>query len=86
MNKFHIIIIFLLIFFTYLNKKIPQLKGKMGETAVKILLNKLDKEKYKVINDVIFENKYENNKSSQIDHLVVSKYGIFCIKQKIIRD
>lgn len=82
MNKFYLIIIFLLILFIYLNKKIPQLKGKMGESAVKILLNKLDKEKYKVINDVIFENKYENNKSSQIDHLVVSKYGIFCIETK----
>lgn len=51
-TKFYIIIGFLLVLFIYLNKKVPEIKGKIGESAVRILLKKLDKDNYIVINDL----------------------------------
>ncbi|MDU2575587.1 MAG: nuclease-related domain-containing protein [Finegoldia magna] len=54
----------------------------MGESAVKIKLNSLDKEKYRIINNLVLENKQGNTKTTQIDHLVVSRYGIFSVETK----
>ena len=71
-----IIILFIISFFikkTYLDK------GKLGEKSVAKKLKKLDKNKYKVINDVILKT---SRGTSQIDHLVVSNYGIFVIETK----
>ena len=71
-----IIILFIISFFikkTYLDK------GKLGERSVAKRLKKLDKHKYKVINDVILKT---SRGTSQIDHLVVSNYGIFVIETK----
>lgn len=71
-----IIILFIISFFikkTYLDK------GKLGEKSVAKKLKKLDKHKYKVINDVILKT---SRGTSQIDHLVVSNYGIFVIETK----
>lgn len=71
-----IIILFIISFFikkTYLDK------GKLGERSVAKKLKKLDKHKYKVINDVILKT---SRGTSQIDHLVVSNYGIFVIETK----
>ncbi len=68
-----IIIILLLIFY----KKII---GLAGEHHVKKELNRLPKE-YKIINNYLF--KYDD-KTHQIDHLVISKYGIFVIETKQI--
>ncbi|MEK5443425.1 NERD domain-containing protein [Fredinandcohnia sp. FSL W7-1320] len=59
---------------------IPKVKGFLGEASVRLYLNKLDKEKYQVFNDVLIPLK--NRKSSQIDHVVVSPYGIFVIETK----
>lgn len=61
---------------------LPKIKGHMGESIVKIKLNSLDKEKYKVINNLVLENAGGTTKSTQIDHLVVSTYGIFSIETK----
>ena len=47
--------------------------GRFGEKYTKNKLKKLPKE-YKVINDVLIE---VNGTTHQIDHVVVSKYGIF---------
>lgn len=52
--------------------------GKVGEASVALRLKLLPKE-YITINDVIVEN---NGYSSQIDHVVVSPYGIFVIETK----
>ena len=57
----------------------PQIKGFMGEKIVSLLLLCLDKEKYKVINDVIIKN---GDITSQIDNVVVSKFGVFVIETK----
>ncbi|MEH7380441.1 NERD domain-containing protein [Bacillus sp. JJ1533] len=58
----------------------PKIKGFLGEASVRLYLNKLDKEKYKVFNDVLIPLK--NGKASQIDHVVVSPFGIFVIETK----
>lgn len=59
---------------------LPKVKGFLGEASVRLYLNKLDKEKYQVFNDVLIPLK--NRKASQIDHVVVSPYGIFVIETK----
>lgn len=55
--------------------------GHFGEYWVRKELNNLNKHKYKVINDVLIENK---NKTTQIDHIVISEFGIFVIETKQI--
>ena len=60
----------------------PRIKGYMGETIVKMKLSSLDKEKYAVINNLVLENPSGNTYSTQIDHLVISTYGIFSIETK----
>lgn len=57
----------------------PKFRGIMGEFWVKQELKKLPKEKYKVLNDIMVKT---NNTTHQIDHLIVSPYGIFVIEMK----
>ena len=56
-----------------------EIKGTLGEARQEIRLHRLDREKYKSIHDIIIPNK---DKTAQIDHLVVSNYGIFVIENK----
>ena len=53
--------------------------GWFGEHWTRESLNKLDKNKYIVLNDIMI---LVNNKTYQIDHIVLSKYGIFVIETK----
>ena len=53
-------------------------KGEKGEKEVANVLSQLNR-KYKIINDVMIEN---GKGTSQIDHIVISKYGIFVIETK----
>ena len=53
--------------------------GKAGEKHVRKELKNLDNTKYKILNDIMIETK---NGTCQIDHIVVSKYGIFVIETK----
>ena len=53
--------------------------GWFGEHWARESLNKLDKNKYIVLNDIMI---LVNNKTHQIDHIVLSKYGIFVIETK----
>lgn len=53
--------------------------GIAGEFHVKNELKKLPKKKYLVLNDVMVIN---NNVTYQIDHIVVSEFGIFVIETK----
>ena len=54
-------------------------KGKRGEMQVAALLALLPKKSYKVVNDLLIQSK---GHSTQIDHVVVSIYGIFVIETK----
>lgn len=77
---FWIIISILLITITFiLGFSAPKIKGYIGEKKVAFILSSLDDLKYKVINDVVLNI---NGRTSQIDHLVISKYGIFVIETK----
>lgn len=55
--------------------------GIMGEDLVKKELETLDPEKYLILSDVLIKNE---ERYSQIDHIVVSDYGIFIIETKAI--
>ena len=56
-----------------------QITGYMGEFWVRTKLEKLPKDKYKVLHDIMIKI---DNKTHQIDHIVVSTYGIFVIETK----
>ena len=56
-----------------------RLRGYLGEIKASNVLNKLPKKDYKVLNDLML---FSDNKTHQIDHLVVSPYGIFVIEMK----
>lgn len=57
----------------------PRIKGYLGEKSVATILSLLPSDKYKIINDLLIE---VDGRTIQIDHLVVSIYGIFVIKTK----
>ena len=54
-------------------------RGKKGELNVKLRLRMLSSDNYKVLNN-LFVNTY--GQTTQIDHVVVSVYGIFVIETK----
>lgn len=59
----------------------PFLKGKVGEFAVSAHVKLyLDKEKYILLNDCTFPD--EQNQTTQIDHILLSPYGIFVVETK----
>lgn len=57
----------------------PKIKGYFGEQAVAGQLSALPRQYYKVLNDVMLRTSYG---TTQIDHVVVSIYGIFVIETK----
>jgi hypothetical protein len=65
----------------FLKWKRPFLIGKSGEKFVSRKLHNLDPEQYKVIDDLMLPS-LGNTKTTQIDHVVVSNFGIFCIETK----
>lgn len=77
-NKYIVIMLVLIIL---VNIFYPKFRGFMGEFWVKQELKKLPKDKYMVINDVMLKN---NDNTHQIDHLIISQFGIFVIEIKII--
>lgn len=54
-------------------------RGKKGELNVNLRLQLLPSEEYKVINNLLISS---HGHTSQIDHVVVSEYGIFVIETK----
>lgn len=76
MVLFICIIVFLIIWKIWYSN--PENIGKMGEKRVANKLNWLSKE-YVTLNDILLPTKYG---TTQIDHIVVSPYGIFIIETK----
>lgn len=74
-----IIGIVLIIGFFFLLRWLLPSKGKVGEKVVAGKLDHLPKDQYRVLNNVTIPTP---KGSSQIDHLVVSVYGIFVIETK----
>ena len=77
MDTVIIVILFILMILYKLFE--PRIKGVIGEKIVIKQLNRLDIEEYKILNDIMIKT---NNGSTQIDHIVISKFGIFVIETK----
>jgi len=79
----HIVFIILLgIFFLILvfrKSIVATVRGKEGELNVNLRLQLLPSEEYKVINNLLISIQ---GHTSQIDHVVMSEYGIFVIETK----
>ncbi|MBQ8250552.1 MAG: NERD domain-containing protein [Alphaproteobacteria bacterium] len=71
-----LILIFVVVYFYYFS---ASAKGRRGESEVASILSQLPNSEYSVINDITIQN---NNKSAQIDHVIISVYGIFVIETK----
>ena len=56
-----------------------KIKGKVGEFAVKMQISKYLDERYIGLHDLTFE---DDNGTTQIDHLLLSPFGIFVIETK----
>lgn len=82
-----IIILAIVIFYTavlLLAWKRPYLIGKNGENFVSRKLSRLDPRRYTTLNDLLLPSN-GNTATTQIDHVVVSNFGIFCIETKSYR-
>jgi predicted RNA-binding Zn-ribbon protein involved in translation (DUF1610 family) len=60
--------------------KSPKFKGFIGEKSVSYQLNKLEKDKYLILHDITIPS--IKGKTTQIDHVVVSEFGVFVIETK----
>jgi cytochrome c-type biogenesis protein CcmH/NrfF len=78
LSMYYLLIIISLGILVYVAFHKAGVKGKLGERKVARKLGKLS-DVYKVFNDVIVQ---EGEYSSQIDHVVISPYGIFVIETK----
>ncbi|THF73887.1 NERD domain-containing protein [Cohnella fermenti] len=58
----------------------PKIKGMIGESSVRHKLSKLDSKEYIALHDLMI--KRPDGKTSQIDHVVISRYGVFVIETK----
>ena len=80
--EFIILIIILVLYgISYYFKKriIPKIKGSIGEYKVASKLKRLNKKEYLVLNDILLKN---GDLTTQIDHIVISKSGIYVIETK----
>ncbi|AEM73653.1 nuclease-related domain-containing protein [Caldicellulosiruptor acetigenus] len=69
----------LLIISAILSMLRPKIKGALGEKSVSFFLARLDPKKYKVLNNLLIK---VGSKTVQIDHVVVSNYGVFVVETK----
>lgn len=65
----------------FIKWKLPVWIGRSGERFVSRKLRELDPIHYKIIDDVMLPSN-GNSVATQIDHIVVSNYGVFCIETK----
>lgn len=73
------LIIILVVIVLIVKFKSPNIEGSIGERKVSKALNTLDNNEYKVINNVMIRT---DRGTTQIDHVVISVYGIFVIETK----
>ena len=70
--------VLLIVLAIFIKLKMPEWKGKYSEKLVNDKLLELPNE-YIVFHNLLFES---NGRSTQIDHLVISPYGVFVIETK----
>ena len=78
-NKWIWACIALLILEEIIRRLKPVVKGAFGEAIVSGLLSRLPKDQYTVLHNVMLKTE---RGTSQLDHVVVSLYGIFVIEVK----
>lgn len=62
---------------------LPKLKGRVGEASINFLAKRfLDRDVYHLIPDVTLPS---GDGTTQIDHVIVSRYGIFVIETKMYK-
>ncbi|QHS22420.1 NERD domain-containing protein [Virgibacillus sp. MSP4-1] len=62
-------------------KRIASRKGELGEYKINIELDQLPKE-FKYLSDIMIKNPRSKSGYSQIDHIILSPYGIFVLETK----
>jgi hypothetical protein len=70
----------LLVFVMAIALKSPYVKGYIGEMVVNNQLKKLDPNNYIILKDVLLTKR--DGKTTQVDHIVVSIFGVFVIETK----
>ena len=60
-------------------KNYNEVSGEFGERQIALILNSLPQEYYHTFNNIYL---YRNGMTNQIDHVVISPYGIFVIETK----
>ncbi len=75
-----IITIFIIVIFL-IKLKSPTWKGRSGERFISNRLHELNPAYYKILDDIMLPSNGKS-RTTQIDHIVVSNYGIFCIETK----
>lgn len=73
------IVIILIILGALFHASRPSTKGESGERKIASLLSMLPESDYEILNHVLLES---GNRTSEIDHIVISKFGIFVIETK----
>ena len=79
-NILYVYLLLFCIFCIVVKALAPKTKGLLGERKVAGILKKLPERNYRVINNVLLRRKQGN--TVQIDHIVVSVYGVFVIETK----
>lgn len=74
-----VLLAFIFITSTIMKAYFPTIKGYIGEERIRNILHKLG-EDYTVFNDLYVEK--EDGTTAQLDHIVVSRFGIFVIETK----
>ena len=77
--KMEIVILVLISILILIKSYESKVKGYVGEKLVSRRLSKLNKRKYKVINNLLLKT---SRGTTQIDHIVISQYGVFVIETK----
>ena len=77
-----VIVIVLAAFFLVRHIKSPSYKGAAGERAIALHLGQLNPQEYVVLNDIMLPTK---TGTTQIDHIIVSIYGIFVLETKTFK-
>jgi len=79
METYIIILLILLVLQAAIRILKPKINGIIGEKVVASKLSKLPEQQYKILNDIMLRTNYG---TTQIDHIVISVYGIFVIETK----
>ncbi len=82
--NWHLLSVFLLIWIIIKILKSPTFKGWSGEKMINRGLRKLDPTQYQLFHDLYLPHPSETG-TTQIDHVVVSPFGIFVIETKNYR-